>query len=144
MAQHCYIGQPPKKKKRSFIWLSFLFLDRRVWKPFELDSSRWPVKRKLSERVPSSYSPVNRPLSLPALKSWQRMKGKQMTECVCFLVVGNLPCSSGLFVPLFLCIYLFIKVVTLLHAKTLPAPGKGCPLLLAQRHCRGMPPPLSL
>lgn len=41
-------------------------------------------------------------------KQRQRMKGKQMAECVCFLVVGNLPCSSGLFFSLIF-IYLLLR-----------------------------------
>lgn len=61
-------------------------------------------------------------------KQQQRMKGKQMAESVCFLVLGHLPCSLGRF---------FEEVITLLHAKTFLAARNCCHLLAAWWPCRG-------
>lgn len=83
--------------------------------------------------------PCELPASLPSCsqqptKRRQRMKGKQMAESVCFLVLGHLPCSLGL----------FFKGRYSLACRDPPCcwemlPSAGCTVVL-QRHAP--PPPL--
>lgn len=103
--------------------------------------SRWPVEKtkKVRKRPPSCCS-RELPASLPSCsqqptKRRQRMKGKQMAESVCFLVLGHLSRSLGLF---------FFKGHYSLACQDSPCcwempPSAGCTVVL-QMHAPPHPP----